>query len=218
MREIATIGRPQMRYVNMKQHWRRCGPIAKSEYARQIWLPDMAEYQAIVQLERLMISGSLCWDVEYSNPKPVDFDESDWRFRNKGRGPSFWDYFAHGASHWLVNLNLFLASTTMPTHPWRIVGSECYSTVWNGDNLLFDLNFLALGPPASTAWGIAAEHPTSKHLAVGESLPLIRWSRVVDEFAQGLITKRRALNLRFGRGRIPKRFLPAEEVSQHQGL
>lgn len=100
---------------------------------------------------------------------PSDYDSCDWRFcesdgsLRRGRRPAFWDYACHAACHWLVDLNLYVATRAYPKQPWRILhcstAKHNHSTVWNGDlqvPLLFDVNFLALGVSASealqTAW------------------------------------------------------------------
>ena len=168
----------------------------------------MFEYQAIRELEDLKIYGGLGGESDDEYLFPFEFETTDWRLRTKGRWPQYWDYVCHCACHWLVNLNLLLASTTMPTHPWRIISSARHSTVWDGGSLLFDMNFLALDVPACKAWTLAAEQPDFRHLPVAMNLSFVRWSRVVAELKQGLITKDDALSFVFKGGRPPERFLP----------
>jgi hypothetical protein len=38
-----------------------------------------------------------------------------------------------------------LAVLTEPNRMWRIISSSDHSTVWDGDETLFDLNFQAMG-------------------------------------------------------------------------
>lgn len=98
---------------------------------------------------------------------PAQYDSCDWRWcpetPRKGPHPAFWDFVCHAACHWLVDLNLYVATRAYPKEAWRILNSNSrksnHSTVWNGnlqEPLLFDANFLALGIPASealqTAW------------------------------------------------------------------
>ena len=75
---------------------------------------------------------------------PDQFESCDWRLFRRGKPPRFWRYVKHGACFWLVNFNLHLAQLMEPHRPWRIVWSEKYATVWDGDWTLFDLNFIAL--------------------------------------------------------------------------
>jgi hypothetical protein len=49
----------------------------------------------------------------------------------------------------LVNFTLRLAQMVEPRRRWRIITSREHSTVWDGEELLFDFNFQAMGiaPP-----------------------------------------------------------------------
>lgn len=125
--------RKKMRYVDVQKNWRKIGPFARSDKARKIWMKDMKEYE--------QMRG---W-VSRARELPCDYDSCDWRYnRGPGRKPGFWDYVCHGACHWVVNLNLFLAISFDSTVPWRILTSDHHSTVWDGEKRLFDMNFLAL--------------------------------------------------------------------------
>ena len=62
-----------------------------------------------------------------------------------GAAAGFWDYAVHSGCHWVVNFNLRLAELVEPKRPWRIVTTQKHSTVWDGAETLFDINFLALG-------------------------------------------------------------------------
>jgi hypothetical protein len=119
---------------------------------------------------------------------PCHFDGCDWRWGNWGKGrhgrmPRYWDYVCHGACHFLVDFNLRLAMLVAPDRPWRIlnnskatfdptVGRDTYghSTVWDGADTLFDLNFLALGVEPDEAFATASgdlELPPGKYLRGG---------------------------------------------------
>ena len=63
----------------------------------------------------------------------------------------------HAACHWLVNFNRQLAIRAEPKEAWRIVTSKEHSTVWDGDETLFDMNLLALGVDADEAWRMARQ-------------------------------------------------------------
>jgi hypothetical protein len=43
-----------------------------------------------------------------------------------------------------------------PTRPWRILSSHRHSTVWDGENTLFDINFLGLGVSATECFKLAS--------------------------------------------------------------
>jgi hypothetical protein len=70
------------------------------------------------------------------------------RFSHRCPMPRFWLFTKHGACHWLVNFALRLATLVVQAHAWQIITSDFHSPVWNGQNLLFDFNYLALGVPA----------------------------------------------------------------------
>jgi hypothetical protein len=88
---------------------------------------------------------------------PADYESCDWRYSNprRGRPPAFWRYVKHGACHWLVNAALRLAMLTDPNRQWRVVTSDKHSTVWDGDDTLFDLQFSALGVGPEECWKLA---------------------------------------------------------------
>src|SRR5438067_2410817 len=44
-----------------------------------------------------------------------------------------------------------------PNRPWRILNSEKHSTVWDGEETLFELNFLALGVEPEDCFALASE-------------------------------------------------------------
>jgi hypothetical protein len=58
--------------------------------------------------------------------------------------PRYWQHVKHAACHWLINFNLGLAMSVPPKEPWRIHTSDAHSTLWNGDDVLFDMNASAL--------------------------------------------------------------------------
>jgi hypothetical protein len=100
---------------------------------------------------------------------PKDYDSCDWRWETgrPGRTPAYWDYVCHAACHWTCNLHLWVALEVEPETPWRIVTSQAHSTVWDGDQTLWDGNFLALGIPADEAWKLASEQSDSERLEPG---------------------------------------------------
>ncbi len=162
------------RYVDVQKHWRRLGPIFKCETAFKVWKPCMEENRKWRAEEH---GFEYRPHPEYQTP--ADYDSCDWRFNcfdhpRRGRRPAFWDFACHGACHWLVDLNLYVAVKAYPKQPWRILhcstAKNNHSTVWNGDMqepLLFDVNFLALGVAASEALQTAWQ---GRELWVGEAL------------------------------------------------
>lgn len=97
---------------------------------------------------------------------PSEFENCDWRLGIRGRIPRYFDYVKHAACHWLVNFNLRLATLAIPKKPWRIVTSRFHSTVWDGEETLFDFNALALGFSPAEAWELAWSD--RKQLAIGK--------------------------------------------------
>jgi hypothetical protein len=86
---------------------------------------------------------------------PSDFESCDWQCEHKGRPPAFWRYTKYAACHWLVKFSLRLAEQVEPTRAWRIITSDKHSTVWDGDRLLFEFNFQAMGIPPQECFDLA---------------------------------------------------------------
>lgn len=89
---------------------------------------------------------------------PHDFENADtWILRPGRRGPkpAYWSYIKCGACHWLVNHNLELIQRACPKYSWRIITSNRHSTVFNGEDLLFDLNYFAIRIPPKKAYRLA---------------------------------------------------------------
>ena len=101
---------------------------------------------------------------------PFDFETCDWWCEHRGRMPRYWQYVKHAACHWLVNHNLELAKAVVPKSEWRILTSELHSTVYNGDGMLFDFNFCALGISPREAYRMARDAGKGKILKPGEHL------------------------------------------------
>jgi hypothetical protein len=95
---------------------------------------------------------------------PHDYETFFGYFPERGQLPRFRMYIKHSAASWLVNFNLRLAMLTLPSHEWRIIVSDSYCTVWNGHNLLFDLDWYGTGTPAKQCFAVAYE----EELAPGE--------------------------------------------------
>jgi hypothetical protein len=99
---------------------------------------------------------------------PREFETCLWDIDHRGRPPQWWKYVKHAASHWLVNFSLELAQLVEPTRKWRIITSDEYSTVWDGECTLFDFNFCAFGisPQECFESAYQKELKPGKHLKV----------------------------------------------------
>jgi hypothetical protein len=96
------------------------------------------------------------WGREFkAGMKPRDFESCDWEWDRRGRHPEYWGFVKHSACHWVVNFNLKLAERAEPKTLWRIVSSRKHSTVWDGKETLFDMQFLALEVDPDEAWFLA---------------------------------------------------------------
>ncbi len=158
-------------YYPIQARWRRLRHLYESDAARRIWLPEMHSYQEVRRDEWGAATGWRCqYPRDCAELLPMDFDSCDWRWNQRGRHPHYWRYTCHGACHWLVSLNLWVAMRAEPKRPWRIVTSAEHSTVFDGDSCLWDANFLALGVPAHKAWELAAKRPDSEELPIGQPM------------------------------------------------
>jgi hypothetical protein len=147
-----------MKYYPIQKNWsRKIKPHLQDETLNKILVRDFNRYTF----------GR--WEREFKpGMKPTEFESCDWRYSHgrRGRQPEFWDYVKHSACHWLVNFNRELAELSEPQIDWRIVSSELHSTVWDGNETLFDMNFLALGVDVEEAWKLAREN--GEVLEIGE--------------------------------------------------
>lgn len=177
-----------MRYVNIQKHWRKLGPLYKSQVARGIWLPNMLEFAAGRLLNFFRESGTfslgflngmarndekVSWGRWENITCPQQFDPSDWRHcewhkTHRGRSPKFFDYTCFSACHFLVDLHLFVITNAYPELPWRIITSDEHSTVWDGKNLILDGNFLAFGISADKAFEAALYGKNAEVLSISE--------------------------------------------------
>lgn len=143
-------------YTDLQSRWREIGPLFRSRECASIWIPCMSEYMQ-------QKSSNPKWKFKFDSGKyrtPSDFDSCDWRWeaKRKGRHPAFWDYACYRACHWVADMCLFVAISSEPGFPWRIISSEKHTVVWNGlleFPILFDINFSAMGVPAKESWALA---------------------------------------------------------------
>lgn len=185
--------RANLQYVDIEKHWPKIRPLA--EESKDIWLPQMLEWEAERQLEALDRFGYMIWEVDPVRDCPADFDHHPWRWRRKGRHPQFWDNVCSGACHFLANLNIHLAEQVFTNFEWRIVKSGMHSTCWNGDHLVFDMTYLALGAPIDELVRRAFEQSDTTIVPVGAWIPRFPWSKYIKEFHDGVITADELLSL-----------------------
>lgn len=73
---------------------------------------------------------------------------------------------------YIANTLLYVAMVAYPNKAWRIVTSSKHSTVWDGEQTLFDLNFMILKIPVHECIEDAFMQPDTFVLKVGEYMRL----------------------------------------------
>lgn len=148
-----------MQYYQFIKNWQKIKPHLNNKKVQEVLVRDMNRY-TFGRWKTNFKSGML----------PEEVESCDWRWGNgrKGRMPAYWAYVKHAACHWLVNFNLELAKSVEPNKKWRILSGACHSTVWDGEETLFDMNFSALGIHPDEAFNMANEEqlPIGKRLIV----------------------------------------------------
>jgi hypothetical protein len=143
-----------MKYYPIQKNWRKAKDIYSSPEAKAIWYPDMILFKEMKAEE----TGVKQWyPTDSPELTPSDFESCYWRYGRKGRQPAFWKYVCHAACHHLVGLGLYAATIVEPNQNWRVIGNEYHSTVWDGEDTLWDLNFTALGIDPDEAFKIATK-------------------------------------------------------------
>jgi hypothetical protein len=167
-----------VRYYDFKKHWTKTiKPIMESPQAKMILDRDFEHYINVKRanyVEYAMSKGLSTTEHGWYFTQgclPADYDSCDWRH---GRLPAWNKYVCHGACHWIVNTLLYVAMTAYPNQTWRIVSSPQHSTVWDGENILFDLNYLTIGVSVEECVNIAFMNNETVILNVGEYLALGR--------------------------------------------
>ena len=153
-----------MRYYDLKKNWtRKIVPHLSDPEVIKVLVADMDKFTF----------GR--WGSHFTvDMLPAQVDSCDWRCDRRGRMPRFWDYASHSKCHWLVNFNLELAKRAVPRRPWRIRTSQKHSTVWDGEELLFDINFSALDVPPDECFTMSK----GRILKIGkrmETYPVPHW-------------------------------------------
>jgi hypothetical protein len=150
-----------IRYYDVGRNWtKKIAPLVNDRAIRAVLVRDFNKF-TVGRCGQRFKDGDL----------PSHFETCDWDVGHRGKRPKFWDYVRHSACHWLVNFNLKLAESVSPKKPWRILTSDFHSAVYDGREILFDMNFLALGVTpeesykAATSRG-AIELPPGEELQV----------------------------------------------------
>jgi hypothetical protein len=147
-----------MRYYDVPRHWtKRIIPHLGDRELNEVLVRDFNKY-TYGRWEKRFTAGQY----------PQDFDPDPWFMIHSGPRPRYLRYTCSRACHWLVNFNLRMANLAEPKRPWRILRSDQHSTVWDGDQTLFELNFLALRVPPWECFQLACwkEHPVGKYRRV----------------------------------------------------
>lgn len=145
-----------MKYYPISKNWKRIKAVIETKEVQKVLVENFNKYT----------QGR--WGEPFKpGMKPHDFESCDWWCDRKGKMPEYWNYVKHAACHWLVNLNLKVAMLVEPKKEWQIVTSQKHSTVWDGNDTLFDFNFSALGVDPQEAFDMAYE---GKLLEIGKSL------------------------------------------------
>lgn len=143
-----------MRYYDLKRHWRKVAVQIDTPTVQRVLVRDFNK----------LTYGK--WRKPFTlGSKPSEFENCDWRISRRGRPPAYWAYVKHGACHFLCNFWLVTAEQVLPDRPWRILTSNQHSTVWDGDETLFDFNFQAfnIDPDECFAMANDEELPVGKH-------------------------------------------------------
>ena len=153
-KHLATRG---MKYYDLTKNWQRVRPHLGDKKLNDILVRDFNKF-TFGRWNRRFAHGQF----------PREFESCDWDIDHRGKQPAFWHYTKHAACHWLVNFTLRLATLVQPKKSWRIITSEKHSTVWDGDQTLFDFNFQAFGIDPNECFERAfdKEHKPGKQLRV----------------------------------------------------
>lgn len=135
-----------MKYYPIVKNWKKIKAVIETKQVQDVLVRDFNKFTY----------GR--WNQEFKHGMvPFEFESCDWHCERKGRRPEFWNYVKHAACHWLCNFNLKVAMLVEPTKEWQIVTSQKHSTVWDGNDVLFDMNFTALQVDPQEAFDIAYE-------------------------------------------------------------
>ena len=136
----------KMKYYDFKKNWKRkIEPNLANKSLNKILVKDMNAYARLRN-----------WNLELKEGMvPFDWECCDWWISKRGRRPKYWRYVKHAACHYLVRFNHRLAKLADPDRNWQIISSDLHSTVWDGEDTIFEFNFYAFGIPAQEAFRLA---------------------------------------------------------------
>ncbi|GMI52170.1 hypothetical protein TeGR_g10073 [Tetraparma gracilis] len=129
---------------------------------QSLWLPPMLAAHAqflppgsprspSAVLRRYTPRGSSCG----AKPRDFDVERSHWRSAAPAAGePWWWDWVCPGSCGIMAEALLEVAREARPGGEWRVVSSEgerdpWHACVWDGSNLIFELQYLAMFPSMS---------------------------------------------------------------------
>jgi hypothetical protein len=139
-----------MQYYDLKKHWtKKIEPHLHDKELNDILVHDLNK-----------LSSSRWGKPFIHGMYPCVYGFHDVAPSRRGRQPRYWRYTQFGSCHWLGNFNLRLATLAEPERPWRIIRSDKHSTVWDGEKMLFEFNFLALEVPAQECFDLAFQNGT----------------------------------------------------------
>jgi hypothetical protein len=152
----------RMKYYDLKKNWHRVKPHLADKKLNDILVRDFNKFTF----------GR--WNQTFTHGDfPYEFESCDWDCDHRGKRPAFWQYVKHAACHWLANFTLRLAMLVKPERAWRIITSQRHSTIWDGDDTLFDFNFQAFGIDPKECFDLAFERELKpgKYRRVGHPEP-----------------------------------------------
>lgn len=144
-----------MKHYPIMRNWPKIRPHLKDEQLNRILIRDFNKFLHNATKRRFK-RGMV----------PRDFNACDWDRNHKGKIPAFWQYVCFGSCHWMVNFNLRLISLAEPNKQWRIIKGMKHSTVWDGKDTIFDLNYSAFGISADETFKLA--NKGAEYLKVNE--------------------------------------------------
>jgi hypothetical protein len=127
----------RLRFYDLPRHWtKRVEPHLDDPRLNEILLADFGKYTE-QWLRRPFGPGQY----------PRDFEpfEKHNHLPPRSREPRYWRYAKWAACHYMGNFNLRLAMLAEADRPWRIVTNNYHTTVWDGEQTVFEFQFLALG-------------------------------------------------------------------------
>lgn len=127
-----------MKYYDVSKNWtKKISPHIADVY--DILINDFNEFLIDNAKDR-----NLPYPIKFTlGEHPFDYESVGWYLHRKGPLPRYYGFTRHGACHYLVNTNLKLITLAEPSKTWKIITSTKHSTVWDGDQTLFDINYFA---------------------------------------------------------------------------